>query len=414
VNARKLQQLQSALAEFMEELTPDLGRKDRRAWAETYVRGLLLDGQRKSIEPMAHRLQEIDEATGDYEQSLQQFVNQSPWDERAIRRNLARWVQRRVKGEAFLLIDGVGLPKKGAHSVGVARQYCGTLGKVANCQIAVTLQLAHRQDVFGLDGELYLPKAWADDSERLQTAGVPEEVKYQAKWKLALTMVDRALKEGIEGIVLADSEFGSVTEFRNALSDRGLTYAVGIECTLSVVDASIDLGDVPPRRQQTGRPPSRPAAVTHGLPTCSVKQWALDHADDFRRVTWRQGSKGPMTSRFAAWRVRPGHRVRAGRSPLEPLWLVVEWTAEEEQPRKYYFCNLPQKTSLKKLVRTVRSRWPVEQSYRELKQELGLDHFEGRSWRGWHHHLTLVFLAYAFLVSVRRKKRGASTTRCAK
>lgn len=410
MDARKLSQLRSALAEFVEELTPDLGRRDRRAWAETYIRGLLLDGQRKSIEPMARRLEQVDQASCDYEQALQQFVNQSPWDERPVRRRLAQWVKRRLKGDLFLLVDGVGFPKKGKHSVGVARQYCGTLGKVANCQVAVTLQLAGRQDVFAIDAELYLPKRWTDDSKRLLAGKVPTEVRYQPKWKLALAMIGRAREEGLSGIVLADSEFGSVTDFRNALSEWGLGYAVGIDSTLSVVDGNLDLGEVPPRGH-SGRPPSRPAAVVEGLPTFSVRQWALDHAGRFREVTWRQGTKGAMTSRFAAWRVRPGHGVRAGKAPAQTIWLIVEWPSGEEHPSKYYFSNLPERTSLKRLVLTARSRWPIEQSYRELKNELGLDHFEGRSWRGWHHHVTLVFLAYAFLVSIRRKKRGAPTTR---
>ena len=406
MNAKQLHQLRSDLSDFLEELTPDLGRRERREWAGTYIRGLLLDGQRKSIQPMAERLQQIDQASGDYEQSLQQFVNQSPWQERPVREKLAQWVKRRLKGNSFLLVDGVAFPKKGDHSVGVTRQYCGTLGKVANCQVAVTLQVSTKQDVFALDAELYLPRSWADDPERRQQARVPEEIRHQSKWKLALQMIDRARQQGISGTVLADSEFGTVTKFRQQLSKWKLTYAVGIDKTLSVVAGDLDLGEVP-AGHGAGRPPSRPPAVVAGLPTFSVRQWARDHAGDFRQVTWRQGSQGAMSSRFAAWRVRPGHKVRAGKTPDPPLWLLVEWPADEKEPTKYYFSNLPRKTSLKKLVFTARNRWPIEQSYRELKNELGLDHFEGRSWRGWHHHVTLVFLAYAFLVLMRRKKRGA-------
>lgn len=281
----------------------------------------------------------------------------------------------------------------------------GRIGVQRNHRL--TLQVANRQDVFALDAELYLSKQWTDDPRRMRSAKIPEHVGYQPKWKLALDMLERAAAQGFDGLALADAEFGSVTKFRESVSEHGLKYAVGIDNTIAIIDATLDLGTPPPRKKQRGRPPSRPQKVSAGLETESVKQWALRQASDFRRVTWRVGTKGKMQQRFAAWRVRPAYKTRAGRTPLSPVWLLAEWPADKDAPTKYFFLSLDERTSLQRLVTTAKSRWPVEQSYRELKQELGFDHFEGRSYRGWQHHVTLVFLAYAFLVAERRKKRGA-------
>jgi len=410
MNARKLKRLRRELSGFLEGLTASMGRKDRRVWALQYVRGLLLDGRRKSIEPMAKWLQAIDKSQRDYEQSLQQLVNQSPWDVRPVREALAAFVVKHTKPDGFLIIDDTGFPKKGQHSVGVARQFSGTLGKVDNCQIGVTLHYSDVADTYALDAELYLPQEWARDGPRCRKALVPEKIGYRPKWQLALEMVSRARQGGLTGIVLADSAYGSVTEFRETLRGSGWSYCVGIDSTLKVVAADADLGRVPGYRGQ-GRPPSRPRKVRAGAKSPSVKQWAGEHAADFRKVTWREGTKGKLSSRFAAWRVRPAHRLSAGREPLAACWLLAEWPDGEEHPTKFFFSNLPETTSLKRLVRTAKSRWHIEQSYKELKNELGLDHFEGRSWPGWHHHVTLVMLAYAFLVWYRRQqaqKKGST------
>jgi SRSO17 transposase len=407
MKAGKLQTLRRALGRFMEELTPEMGRRDRRQWAVRYVRGLLLDGQRKSVEPMAKRLQAIDGSRRDYEQSLQQFLSQSPWEERPVRDRLGCWIARRAGPDGFLIVDDTGFPKQGRHSVGVARQYSGTLGKVGNCQVAVTLYYAGGTGIgYGIDAALYLPKVWAQDRPRCDAAGVPEEVSHRPKWQLALQMLQRAKANGLKGMVLADSLFGSVTAFRCQLDQEGWTYCVGVDSTLKVVAADADLGPIPPRKK-TGRPPTRPVKVRAGAKSISVADWAQQHAADFRKLTWREGSKGRLSSRFAAWRVRPAHQLSAGRTPLAPCWLLAEWPADEDTPRKYFFSNLPVTTSLKKLVTVAKSRWMIEQSYQQMKGELGLDHFEGRSWRGWHHHVTLVLLAWAFLQTLRtRRKRG--------
>jgi len=398
-----LKRLRKELSEFLGEFTRSMGRSDRRRWALMYVRGLLLDGARKSIEPMAARLRTIDTADRDYEQSLQQFVNQSPWDVRAVRDTLAGFVVAHAAAGGSLIVDDTGFPKQGRHSAGVARQYSGTLGKVGNCQIGVTLQYADGQDVFCLDAALYLPKHWAEDRPRCRQAGVPDDVGYQPKWQLALAMIERARQQGFTGTVLADSAFGTVTQFRSQLNTAGWTWCVGIDSTLKIIAAQADLGDVP-EYSGTGRPPSRPRHVRATARSSSVREWAMSRAKSFRKVTWREGTRQKLSSRFAAWRVRPAHKLSAGKVPQPACWLLVEWPADAETPARYFLSNLPPNTSLKRLVHTAKDRWWIEHSYRQMKGELGLDHFEGRTWTGWHHHVTLVMLADLFLVMRRQKK----------
>jgi SRSO17 transposase len=405
-----------------------------------YLRGLLLDGDRKSIGPMAERLASIDHECGggrrDYEQALQQFVSQSPWPAGAVRDRLQRWVaargRRRPGGSGttppgLLILDDTGFPKQGTASVGVARQYTGTLGKVASCQVAVTLQCARQPagdtaaggEVFCVDARLYLPeKGWCDDRRRLDKAGVPRDVCYQPKWRIGLDMLGRARANGLGGTVLADSLFGTVTAFRRGLDEQGWAWCVGVDSTLAVIRADEDLGPVPPWSGK-GRPPTRPARVAAKVAGVSVKRWAADHAADFRTIKWREGSRvskgkagGPkarkLSGRFAAWRVRPAHRLSDGTAPMAECWLLAEWPDGEDAPAKYFLCNLPASTSLRGLVRAAKGRWWVEQSYREMKDELGLDHYEGRGWVGWHHHVVLVMLAYAFIVARRRQKGGGA------
>jgi SRSO17 transposase len=436
MDGRSLKRLRRELEEFVEELMSDLRRRDQRRWAQTYLRGLMLDGDRKSIEPMARRLEEIDGSKRDYEQSLQQLVNQSTWPAELVRDRLQRWVSARSAAQLrqhssgsaaeihrFLIVDETGYAKQGKNSVGVSRQYSGTLGKVANCQVAVTLQYASQPaakaqggEVFCVDTRLFLPeKEWCSDRKRMKAAGVPDDIGYEPKWKMALTMLDRAKANGLSGVVLADALYGSVTAFRESVEKQGWTYCVGVESTLSIIDAAEDLGEVPSWSGK-GRPPKRPSRVAAKVAGVSVKRWAMDHAADFRTVNWREGSKvrkgkaRKLSGRFAAWRVRPAHRLSDGRNPQGECWLLAEWPEGEDAPTKYFFSNLPAKASLRQQVRTAKGRWWVEQSYREMKEELGLDHFEGRFWVGWHHHMVLVMLAYAFIVAYRRQKRGDMTS----
>ncbi len=433
MDGRSLGRLKRELDGFAGELLVDLPRRDQRAWALAYLRGLLLDGDRKSVGPMAQRLAAIDHEVGadrrDYEQALQQFVGQSTWPADAVRDRLQRWLaargrrRRAAAGGAaatdLLILDDTGFPKQGTASVGVARQYTGTLGKVASCQVAVTLQHARQPaadtaaggEVFCVDARLYLPeKGWCDDRRRMDAAGVPADVGYQPKWRIALDMLRRARANGLGGAVLADSLFGTVTAFRQGLDEQGWAWCVGVDSTVSVIGADEDLGEVPPW-SGNGRPPTRPARVAGRVAGASVKGWATGRAAGVRKVTWRAGSKGSRASRFAAWRVRPAHRLSDGTAPLAACWLLAEWPAGEPAPTKYFFCNRPATTSLRGLVRAAKGRWWVEQSYREMKDELGLDHYEGRGWVGWHHHAVLVMLAYAFVVARRRQKGGDATGR---
>jgi len=409
VNATQLQRLRADLGAFLDDLMPErLGNATRRRWAEAYRRGRLLDGHRKSIEPMADRLRAIDGGGRDYEQALQQLVNQSPWPDRPVRDRLAQRVLAAGAAGGFVIVDDAGFPKQGPRSVGVARQYRGTLGKVADGQVAVTLQYATAQDVFALDAELYLPEDWGTGRARLAAAGVPDGLGYRPEWRIALELLGRVKENGLSGTALADSASGDVTEFRQARDGGPWPYCVGISSTLKVVAADHDFGPVPAYRG-TGRPPSRPATVRAGAESPSVKGWAQARAGDFRRVTGRAGTTGKLSSRFAAWRVRPAHRLSAGQEPRAACWLLVEWPAGEAGPAKYFFSHLPAGAPLVRLARTAKGRGWVEHSYKELKDELGLDHFEGRGWRGWQHHATLVLLAYAVLVLRRRqrRKRGA-------
>ena len=431
MDGRSLARLKRELEGFVGELLADLPRRDQRAWALTYLRGLLLDGGRKSVGPMAQRLAAVDhEPAGDrrdYEQALQQFVGQSTWPAAdAVRDRLQRWLAARGRRRAgtadaaamaaadLLILDDTGFPKQGTASVGVARQYTGTLGKVAGCQVAVTLQHARQPsastaaggEVFCIDARLYLPeRGWCDDRRRMDRAGVPAAVGYQPKWRIGLDMLGRARANGLGGLVLADSLFGTVTAFRRGLEEQRLTWCVGVDSTVSVIGAAEDLGPVPPW-SGNGRPPTRPARVAAKVAGASVKRWAIGRRPGFRKVTWRAGSKGKMASRFAAWRVRPAHRLSDGTAPLAECWLLAEWPPGEPAPTKYFFSNLPAGTPLRRLVRAAKGRWWVEQSYREMKDELGLDHHEGRGWVGWHHHVVLVMLAYAFVVVAYRRQKG--------
>ncbi len=346
MDAKRLLRLQGDLTRYLDDVLTDLGRQGRRSWAELYLRGLLLDGRPKSAGAMAERLQRIDRTPHDYEQGLQQFLSQSPWDERPVRDQLARHVCDTLGGDGLLIRDDTGFPKQGTHSVGVQRQYSGTLGKVGNCQIGVTLQFATKRAVVCLDAAFYLPEdSWGNNPVRLPAAGVPEGIGYRPKWQIGLALLERARANGLGGVVLADCAYGDVTEFRQALDAAGWRRCVGVEKTLKVIAADADPGEVPPYTGR-GRPPSRPEKVKAGATSASVLDWARRRAREFRKVTWREGSKGKLSSRFAAWRVRHANKLSAGKEPLAPCWLLVEWPEGEAAPTKYFFSNLPVGTAL--------------------------------------------------------------------
>jgi SRSO17 transposase len=379
--------------------------RKQRQWAQVYLRGLLLEGRRKSCQPMAQRLPDGDE------QALQQFLNQSPWEWEPLRETIAKKMTGALGDGGCWIVDDTGFPKQGRHSVGVARQYCGTLGKRGNCQVGVSLSYATPKGAMPLEWALYLPKEWTEDRARCQRVGVPEEVAFQTKWQLALGLIDDVLSWGVPApeVVVADAGYGNICEFRQGLSERGLGYVVEVESTL-VAWRQPQRRDTPIRRKsQQGRPrvpkyrgapaPENLKAIALSLPRAA-----------WRKVTWREGTKGKMSSRFARLRVQPAHGWQEGKEELPVVWLLSEWPEEAKAPTKYWLSAPPEETSMRALVRWAKSRWAVEMNYREMKDHLGLDHFEGRGWPGWHHHVTLVMLAFAFVLweRLRRRKGGQS------
>jgi SRSO17 transposase len=384
------------LEQFLVDLLEPVGRSERRHWGGVYVRSLLLNGERKSIEPLAQRLPE-----GNV-QAMQQFIGQSPWDWNPVWERLARRMTSELAADSAWVVDDTGFPKQGTHSVGVERQYSGTLGKTGNCQIAVSVHHVGEQGNAPLGWRLYLPESWTKDAERRKEAGIPEELVFRKKWELALDIIDQIRDWGLpDQVVLADAGYGDGTEFREELEKRGLAYAVGVTPQVGVwlKPPKINV----PEAEHRGRPPT---AVRYGPQHPMMAQEAARQAKGWKKIRWREGSKGWLESRFWAARVQPSHRYQDGRPPGKPVWLLVEWPESEQAPTKYCLCDLPAHYTPRRLVRLVKCRWKIEQDYHQLKEELGLDHYEGRNWRGWHHHVTMVMLAHAFLTleTLRNKK----------
>ncbi len=381
-------------AEFTRWLAPflaALGHKARHRWAPVYLRGLLGPGERTSVQPMAARV-----APEDHEQ-LHHFIATSGWDPAPVEAALAREAQRLVGGpEAVLIVDDTALVKQGRHSVGVARQYCGALGKTANCQVLVSLTLARGEVPVPVALRLSLPETWTDEPARGRRAGVPAGVGVRPKWPIALDELDRVRATGVAfGAVLADAGYGPCAEFRRGLRARGLTWAVGILSTQTVYPETVRVRPAR-RRPGRGRPPTHPIPSAPGL--SAAAQIAALGPRAFRRLTWRHGTKGPLTAAFAAVRVRPadGPRMATGQHlPGEPAWLVGERRTTGEPT--YDLTNHPPSASRRTLATAITARWVCEQAHQPLKDELGLDHFEGRSWLGLHHHALLTMLAFAFL-----------------
>lgn len=395
MDKKQLQACRARLETYLRDLLKPVGRSERRRWGSVYVRGLLLDGERKSIEPMANRLPD-----GNV-QAMQQFIGQSPWDHVPIRRRLAERMCRELVPAHAWIVDDTGFPKKGDHSVGVARQYSGTLGKVGNCQVAVSLHLATDDACMPLNFVLYLPQSWTDAPDRMKRAGVPEGTTFKSKWQLALDLIDGALTWDIgKGLIVSDVAYGKINEFRQGLIDRDLYYVVEVESrtvVFSEPDAAGPKKEGPKKKQAKAKPKA-----------LSVMEFAKRLPSwRFKTIRWREGSKGHMVSRFAAVRVQPAHGHSKGNKNLPPRqWLLIEWPAGEPEPCKFWFSNLLPQTGLRRLVRLAKIRWRVEQNYQQQKQELGLDHYEGRAFMGWHHHVTMNMIAYGFLIleMLRNKK----------
>jgi SRSO17 transposase len=383
------------LVTWLEPFEECFGHVAQRGAFRRYLFGLLSDSKRKSMSAMLARIHDA----GSY-QAFQHFITHAPWDVAPVWRRLVARVPDR---HGVLILDDTGFPKQGTDSVGVQRQYSGTLGKIGNCQVAVTAALWTGVRAWLLGAELYLPEAWLTP-ERRQQAHIPARVRFQEKWRLALTLLDRVQRAGIEvELVAADAGYGDILAFRTALQQRELAYVLGVSGQMTVW-----IGQPP-----AGLAPSTRAVTAASIGATSVATWAAEHpVRVWRRVTWRNGPRTARHARFLAVRVTPVVLWRQHR-PLQELWLLCQrptGQATMRTPFKYFLSNLPATTQLRTLVRAAHQRWAIEQQYQELKDELGLDHFEGRSLPGWQRHVVLTALAYAWLQQERRRGLARAPT----
>jgi SRSO17 transposase len=400
--------------QYLGRLSLAISFSQRHERLASYLSGLLLPGDRKSVEPMAAMMEPS--RTRAQHQAMHHFVAKSDWAEDALLAEAYDYAIGPMTSHGPIehwAIDDTGLPKRGPHSVGTARQYCGATGKTDLCQVAVSLSLCNRFVSLPVGYRLYLPKDWANDPVRREKTGIPEEMIFREKWKIAIDLVDQALAKGKpRGTVVADSAYGDATEFREALTARHLIYVVGAKSSVSIW---------PPGRQPL---PPKPYGGRGQPPKCLRRD--QDHqavsalelakslsAEAFQEVVWRNGAKGMMDSRFAAVRVRAAHRDYYRTEPRPEEWLLIEWPLKEPEPTKYWLSTLPITTPVSELVRQAKERWHIERDYQELKDELGLDHYEGRNWRGFHHHASLCIAAYAFLVAERSRFSPLSRIRSA-
>ena len=387
---------------YLDSLAGALGRADRAMPARAYCTGLLLPGERKSVEPMAARLEPSRVQAA--HQSLPHLVAKADWSDEAVLDVVRAYALPAIERHgpiASWIVDDTSIPKKGRHSVGVARQSCGQIGKQDNCLVAVTLSVANEHASLPVAYRVYLPESWAKDPERRCRVGVPEAILFQTKPEIALDQIRTALAAGISpGLILMDAGYGIDTALRDAISALGLAYVAGIQSSTSLWPSGT--GPLAPKAWSgKGRPPTRlrrtcehqPASakgIAQGLP---LNAW--------RMVTWREGTNAPLVSRFAAVRVRPAHRDYERAAPYLDEWLLIEWPEGEEEPVKYWLSTLPAEIGIEGLVAAAKGRWRIERDYQELKQEIGLGHYEGRGWRGFHPHASLCIAAYGFLVAER-------------
>jgi SRSO17 transposase len=388
----------------MDGLANAAGHLDRHAPLKNYCKGLLLPGERKSIEPMAARLDPS--KVEPMRQSLHHLVAKAPWSDEELLEQVRNQVMPAMEKDGPVvawIVDDTGFPKKGKHSVGVARQYCGQVGKQENCRVAVSLSVATWSSSLPIAYRLYLPKEWTDNDKRGKKAEVPEEIEFQTKPEIALDQIRAAATaEVAPGVVLADAGYGINTEFRAGITELGLRYVVGVQSSMTVWEPGKQPLPAKPRGKM-GRPPRLLQRSTDHQPV-SVKELAISLPPAaFRNITWREGTERTLQSRFAAVQVRPAHRDYEKPEPHAEEWLLIEWPKGEAEPAKYWLSTLPRETRLKDLVKMAKHRWIIERDYQELKQELGLGHFEGRNWRGFHHHATLCIAAYGFLVAERSR-----------
>jgi SRSO17 transposase len=393
---------EAAFDAYVEALVGVIGHADRAEPLKDYCLGLLMPVERKSVEPLAAVTAPSRVAA--QHQSLLHFVGQAPWSDEALMGRVRDWVLPRIERHGAIrawIVDDTGFPKKGKHSVGVAGQYRGQLGKQDNCQVAVSLSVANDAASLPIAWRLYLPQVWADDPERRERAKVPAEIAFATKPRIALDQIRAAKAQGVApGVVLADAGYGADGGFRAGLTALDLTYVVGVQPSLSVWRPG--QGPLPPKPWSgRGRPTSRLRRDADHLPL-SAKALAEELPPEaWHDVAWREGTNAELGSRFAALRVRPASRDFDRAEPHAEEWLLIEWPQGEPEPAKYWLSTLPADIPIAQLVDTAKLRWRIERDYQELKQELGLGHYEGRGWRGFHHHASLCIAAYGFLISLR-------------
>jgi SRSO17 transposase len=388
------------LLAWLELFEDGFGHRAQRGALRRYVQGLLSDSRRKSMEAMWARLSE----PGSY-QALQHFITHAPWDAEGLWQRLRLVIPER---RGVLILDGTSFPKQGTASVGVTRQYCGALGKIANCQVAVTVALWTGVRAWIVGARLYLPEAWLTPAQRTR-AQIPTAVRFQEKWRLALTLLRQVRAAGLElTAVVGDAEFGDNATLRRTLHRAQLPYALGVSADLKVF-LDTPPASVPPSGR-IGRPRTQ-LVLAPGIASITAQAWAAAQpAHAWRLVSWRNGTNRPWRARFLAQRVTPAHEWRDRRQLAPEVWLLCERDLGATPRTKYYLVHLPPTATLRELVRLAHQRWAIEQQYQELKDELGLDHFEGRSLPGWEHHVVLTSLAYSFLQGERRQRSRTRLT----
>jgi len=388
--------LDTRFEQYCEAMVAALGHADRAAPTRWYLQGLMLPGGRKSVEPMAARLHPQDVRSA--HQSMHHLVSTSEWSDQSLLAAVARKVlpvlTRQGQEPCFWIIDDTGFPKKGTHSVGVARQYCGQTGKTDNCRVAVSLSLATGLGSLPLSYQLYLPAEWTDNPQRCEAAGVPEATGFATKNQMAAAQIRAALAAGVpRGVILGDAAYGDDCGLRDELTKRGLAYALGIRPQTAVWWGKHQPA-TSPTPSSMGRPRVRVQRDAAHKPI-NVREIAKTlPAGAFRTIAWRPGTAETLSGRFARVRVVVAHENQA----RSPEWLVIEWPRGEAEPTRYWLSTLAEDISFKALVDAIKGRWRIERDYQELKQELGLGHYEGRNWRGFHHHASLCIAAYGFLI----------------
>lgn len=395
MNLDRSEDSKARFAEYVGSLGSVIGQVDRTRQLRDYCTGLMLPGERKSVEPMAARTAPA--RTAAQHQSLLHFIANAAWADEDVLAKVREMVLPAIEKSGPIeawIIDDTGFPKHGKHSVGVQVQYCGQLGKEANCQVAVSLSIANHSASLPAAYRLYLPQEWAKDKARRKKAAVPRDIRFKTKPEIALDQIRWACEAGLpRGVALMDAAYGVDSRLRTGMTALGVSYVVGIQPKLLMWPAGIE-----PRRK--GRPLNNTGRRDEP-DLISAKRLARDLPEDaWQMIQWREGSAEWLSSRFARMRVRVGH-TQLKPELISEEWLLIEWPAGDAEPTKYWLSTLPADIDFRELVDFAKLRWRIERDYLELKQEVGLGHFEGRGWRGFHHHATMCIAAYGFLISER-------------